>query len=103
MEKLQTPSLVRSTARWLLIIVANALSIISFALLSIFNPRELASGSGLARGFCAYVAVFGRIRVALQAIFDVKEHLSAWGPQGQTPCVDPAVRGGVNTLVPSVE
>jgi hypothetical protein len=32
------------------------LSIIAFASLSIFNASELASGSGLARGFCAYVA-----------------------------------------------
>ncbi len=54
------------------------LSIAAFAALSIFNPRELASGSGLARGFCAYVAVFWGIRVGLQAIFDVKEHLTAW-------------------------
>lgn len=54
------------------------LSIVAFATLSIFNSRELASGSGLARGFCAYVAVFWGIRVALQGIFDVKAHLTAW-------------------------
>jgi hypothetical protein len=54
------------------------LSIVAFATLSIVNARELASGSGLARGFCAYVAVFWGIRVALQAVFDVKEHLTAW-------------------------
>ena len=54
------------------------LSIVAFAALSIFNARELASGSGLARGFCAYVAVFWGIRVGLQAVFDVKEHLTAW-------------------------
>ena len=45
---------------------------------SILNSRELASGSGLARGFCAYVAVFWGIRVGLQAVFDVKGHLTAW-------------------------
>jgi hypothetical protein len=54
------------------------LSIIAFAAISIFNASELASGTGLARGFCAYVAVFWGIRVALQFIFDVKEHLTAW-------------------------
>jgi len=54
------------------------LSIVAFATLSIFNSRELASGSGLARGFCAYVAVFWGIRVGLQAVFDVKEHLTTW-------------------------
>jgi hypothetical protein len=54
------------------------LSIVAFATLSIFNSCELASGSGLARGFCAYVAAFWGIRVALQAVFDVKAHLTAW-------------------------
>ncbi len=54
------------------------LSIVAFAVLSIAHSRELASGSGLARGFCAYVAVFWGIRVALQAMLDVKEHLTAW-------------------------
>jgi hypothetical protein len=54
------------------------LSIIAFAAISILNASELASGTGLARGFCAYVAVFWGIRVALQFIFDVKEHLTAW-------------------------
>lgn len=54
------------------------LSIVAFALLSLFNSRELASGSGLARGFCAYVAVFWGVRVALLAVLDVKAHLTAW-------------------------
>jgi hypothetical protein len=54
------------------------LSIVSFALLSIFNAGELASGSGLARGFCLYVAVFWGIRLGLQGVLDVKGHLSAW-------------------------
>jgi hypothetical protein len=42
------------------------------------NANELASGGRLARGFCAYVAVFWGIRVVLQGVFDVKEHLTAW-------------------------
>ena len=54
------------------------LSIVAFALISLFNPEELAQGSGLARGFCLYVAVFWGIRVCLQLVFDVKEHLTAW-------------------------
>ncbi len=53
------------------------LSIVAFALLSILNARELAAGSGLARGFCGYVAVFWGIRLALQGVLDVKPHLSA--------------------------
>ena len=54
------------------------LSIVAFALISLANSRELASGGGLARGFCLYVAVFWGIRVALQLVFDVKEHLKTW-------------------------
>jgi hypothetical protein len=54
------------------------LSIAAFALLSLFNSRELASGSGLARGFCAYVAAFWGVRVALLAVLDVNAHLTAW-------------------------
>jgi hypothetical protein len=54
------------------------LSIVAFALLSIVNARELASGTGLARGVCAYVAVFWGVRVVLQGVFDVSEHLTAW-------------------------
>lgn len=54
------------------------LSIVAFALLSILNARELAHGSGLARGVCAYIAVFWGIRVALQGVFDTKEHLTTW-------------------------
>jgi hypothetical protein len=54
------------------------LSIVAIALLSIFNARELAEGGRLARGVCAYIAVFWGVRLALQAAFDVKEHLTAW-------------------------
>ena len=54
------------------------MAIVAFALLSILNARELAGGSGLARGLCAYIAIFWGIRVALQGVFDVKEHLTAW-------------------------
>lgn len=54
------------------------LSIVAFALISIFNSRELASGSGLARAFCFYVAVFWGVRLVLQGVFDVNIHLTAW-------------------------
>lgn len=54
------------------------LSIVAFALISIFHSKELASGSGLARAFCSYIAVFWGVRVALQGVFDVKAHLTAW-------------------------
>ena len=52
------------------------LSIVAFAALSILNAPELASGSGLARGVCAYVAIFWGIRLALQAIFDMGPYLT---------------------------
>ena len=52
------------------------LSIVAFASLSLFNARELASGTGLARGVCAYVAVFWAIRLSLQGIFDIKSYLT---------------------------
>ena len=54
------------------------MSIIAFALISIFHSVELASGSGLARSLCLYIAVFWGIRLALQAVLDVKAHLSTW-------------------------
>ena len=54
------------------------LSIIAFALISIFNAGELAGGGALARSVCLYIAVFWGIRVALQGVFDVREHLTAW-------------------------
>jgi len=54
------------------------MSIVAFGILSLLHSRELASGSGLGRAFCAYVAVFWGIRLGLQAVFDVKEHLTAW-------------------------
>ena len=54
------------------------LSIVAFGLLSLFNARELAQRSGLARGVCLYIAVFWGVRVTLQAVFDVKAHLTAW-------------------------
>ena len=54
------------------------LSIIAFATISLLNSQELAGCSGLARGFCGYVAVFWGIRLALQPVFDVRQHLTAW-------------------------
>ncbi|MGE3407286.1 MAG: hypothetical protein AB7I37_10765 [Pirellulales bacterium] len=54
------------------------LSIVAFGALSIWNAPELAAGSGLARGFCAYVAVFWGVRLGLQAVLDAKQHLTAW-------------------------
>ena len=54
------------------------LAIAAFGLISLFNAQELANGSGLARGVCAYIGVFWGVRLALQWVFDVKEHISTW-------------------------
>ncbi len=54
------------------------LAIVAFGLISLFNAEEMASGSGLARGICGYIAVFWGVRLVLQGVFDVKEHLTAW-------------------------
>ena len=54
------------------------LSIVAFGLISLFNAEALASGSRLARSFCLYVALFWGVRSTLQAVLDVKAHLTAW-------------------------
>jgi hypothetical protein len=54
------------------------LAIVANGLICLINATELAAGSGLARGVCAYIAVFWGIRVSLQAVLDAKEHLTAW-------------------------
>jgi hypothetical protein len=54
------------------------LAIIAFGLISLFNARELSGGSGLARGVCGYICIFWVIRLALQGVFDAREHLTAW-------------------------
>jgi hypothetical protein len=54
------------------------LSIVALGLLSIFNSIELASGNGLARGVCAYIAIFWGIRLSLQAVLDVEPFLTTW-------------------------
>lgn len=54
------------------------LSIVAFAVISLANAEELARGSGLARAFCGYVALFWGIRLALQPILDAKPYLRQW-------------------------
>jgi hypothetical protein len=54
------------------------LAIVAFGSISLFNAQEIASGGGLARAISGYIAVFWGVRVVLQAVFDVEEHLTAW-------------------------
>ncbi len=42
------------------------------------SASELASQTPLARSVCLLIFIFWLIRLGLQAVFDVKEHLTAW-------------------------
>lgn len=55
-----------------------ALGIVACGLICLFSARELASGSGLARGMCLYIALFWGLRLALQGVFDAKPYLTTW-------------------------
>lgn len=52
------------------------LSIVSLGLICIFNAEELASGTTLARSFCAYGAAFWGIRLSLQPFLSAKPFLT---------------------------
>jgi len=54
------------------------LGIIANGLVCILNADELAAGSRLARCVCGYIAIFWGIRLSLQTVLDVKEHLTTW-------------------------
>lgn len=54
------------------------LSIIAFSLISIFNAKEIAAGTFLARSVCTYITVFWGVRLCLQSIFDVRDYLHKW-------------------------
>jgi hypothetical protein len=56
----------------------TALSIIALGLICLLNSTELTTGTLLARSLCIYMAVFWGIRLTLQAVLDVREHLTAW-------------------------
>src|SRR5688572_8742900 len=54
------------------------MGIIANGLIAIVCADELAAGTKLARFVCGYIAVFWGVRLSLQAVLDVKEHLTAW-------------------------
>jgi len=55
------------------------LGIISNGLVALICADELAAGdTKLARFVCGYIAVFWGVRLSLQTILDVKEHLTLW-------------------------
>ena len=54
------------------------LVIVGFGMLSVGAPRELASGSILARGVCLFIAVFWTMRLVVQFfVFDAKPYLTS--------------------------
>ena len=54
------------------------LGIVALGGISLACAEELAAGSRLARAVCTYGAVFWGVRLGLQAVFDVRSHLTAW-------------------------
>jgi hypothetical protein len=54
------------------------MGIITLGVISLTCADELASGSRLARAVCIYGLLFWGIRLSLQAVLDVKPHLTAW-------------------------
>src|SRR4051812_9011418 len=54
------------------------LAIVCLGVICVVNADELAAGGLLARCVCGYLALFWGIRLSLQLVFDVKEHLTTW-------------------------
>ena len=54
------------------------MAIIAFGLVCVTCSEELAAGSRLSRVLAGYIAVFWGVRLMLQSVFDVREHLTAW-------------------------
>ena len=53
------------------------LGIVTLGVIGLTCASELAAGTRLARAVCIYGALFWGIRLCLQAVFDVKPHLTA--------------------------
>lgn len=54
------------------------LMIVALGLLCVTSAAELASGSGLARGLCCFIAIFWGIRLSLQLVLDARPYLTGW-------------------------
>jgi hypothetical protein len=54
------------------------LGIVFNGVVAIVNADALADGSRLSRCVCGYIAIFWGVRLSLQAVLDVQEHLTAW-------------------------
>ena len=54
------------------------MGIVALGGMSLVCADDLVSGSRLGRAVCVYGALFWGIRLSLQAVFDVKSHLTVW-------------------------
>ena len=54
------------------------MGIVALGLMSLTCADDLAAGSRLGRAVCGYGVLFWGVRVSLQAVFDVKPHLTTW-------------------------
>jgi hypothetical protein len=54
------------------------LAIVANGLICIANAEALTDGSRLSRCVCGYMAAFWGVRLSLQAVLDVKDHLATW-------------------------
>jgi len=55
------------------------LTILALGVWSVLYPKGLASGEGLARGVCAFIAIFWGVRLVVQLfVFAASEFLTTW-------------------------
>ena len=56
----------------------TAMTILMLGLVCVFFHEELASGTGLARAVCFFIALFWGVRLCLQPFLDAKPYLNKW-------------------------
>ena len=73
----ELPKLNRLLRHWVLVAGGYVvLNLVAFGLLCLAFAEELASGSPLACGICAFISVFWGIRLVIQIfLFDAREYL----------------------------
>ena len=54
------------------------LAIVANGLICIVNANALADGTRLSRSVCGYLAIFWGVRLSLQTVLEVSEHLTTW-------------------------
>lgn len=56
----------------------TVMGIIALGLVCLTHAADLASGMPLARAICLFGMIFWGVRLSLQAVLDVKQHLVTW-------------------------